>query len=173
MSILAEVRSRMRSEKARYSGNEERPLGGYVTAMTAYAAAVGTLAGITRATRRQLPDGLPVRDVMLAAVATHKLSRLITKDPVTSPLRAPFTVFRGTAGPAELKEDVRGTGVRKTVGELSTCPFCLDMWVATSLIAGYIYLPRATRLAVDTMAVLAGADMLQFAYARLEEQERS
>ena len=39
--------------------------------------------------------------------------------------------------------------------------------------AGYIYLPRATRLAVDTLAVLSGADLLQFAYAMLQEQEQS
>ena len=45
------------------------------------------------------------------------------------------------------------------------------MWVATGLVAGLIYLPRATRLAIGTLAVLAGADMLQFGYARLQEQE--
>jgi hypothetical protein len=39
--------------------------------------------------------------------------------------------------------------------------------------AGYIYLPRATRLAVDTLAVLSGADLLQFAYSLLQEQEQS
>src|SRR6266568_6180594 len=50
--------------------------------------------------------------------------RLITKDPVTSPLRAPFTVFEGQEGQAELKEEVRGHGARKAVGELVTCPFC-------------------------------------------------
>ena len=38
---------------------------------------------------------------------------------------------------------------------------------------GYIYLPRATRLAVDTLAVLAGADLLQFGYSRPQEQEQS
>ena len=95
-------------------------------------------------------------------MATHKLSRLITKDPVTSPLRAPFTVYHGQEGPAELEEEVRGQGARKAVGELITCPFCIDMWVATGLMAGFIYLPRTTRLAIDTLAILAAADLLQF-----------
>jgi Protein of unknown function (DUF1360) len=45
--------------------------------------------------------------------------------------------------------------------------------VATGLMTGYIYLPRATRLAVDTLAVLAGADLLQFGYSRLQEKEQS
>ncbi len=138
--------------------------------MAAYGTAVGALAGVTRLTRHEVPDGLSVRDVILGAVATHKLSRLVTKDPVTSPLRAPFTVYRDTEGPAELKEDVRGRGAQKTIGELITCPFCLDMWVATALTAGHIYLPRATRLAVDTLVTLAGADVLQFGYAWLQEK---
>jgi hypothetical protein len=177
MSAFADVKSRVtglaRAEKERYSGGEERPLGGYLAAMGAYTAVTGTLAVVTRLTRRELPDGLTAKDLLLSAAATHKLSRLITKDPVTSPLRAPFTVFEGQEGPAELKEKVRGHGARKAIGELITCPFCLDLWVATGLIAGYIYLPRATMLAVDTVAVLVGADLLQFAYSLLQEQEQS
>lgn len=175
MSVLTDLKSRVtgaaRAEKERYSGGEDRPLGGYLAALGVYAAAVGTLAGVTRLTGHEIPGGLSVSDVLLSAVATHKLSRLITRDPVTSPLRAPFTVYEGQEGPAELKEGVRGHGAQKTIGELITCPFCLDMWVATGLMAGFIYLPRATRLAVDTLAVLAGADLLQFGYARLQEQE--
>jgi hypothetical protein len=42
--------------------------------------------------------------------------------------------------------------------------------VATALVAGHIYLPRATRLAIDTLATLAGADVLQFGYAWLQEK---
>jgi hypothetical protein len=47
------------------------------------------------------------------------------------------------------------------------------MWVATGLMAGFIYLPRTTRLAIATLAVLAGADILQFGYAWLQERESS
>ncbi len=177
MSVITDFKSRVtglaRTEKERYSGGQERPLGGYTAAMALYGGAVGTLAGVTRLTKREIPDGLAVGDVLLSAVATHKLSRLITRDPVTSPLRAPFTVYEGQEGPAELKEGVRGRGARKTIGELITCPFCLDMWVATGLVAGYIYLPRTTRLAVDTLALLAGADVLQFGYSWLQEREQS
>lgn len=98
MSVLTDVRSWARSEKERYSRGEERPLGGYLAAMGAYAVVVGTLTAVTRLTRRKVPDGLGVTDVLLSAVATHKLSRLITKDPVTSPLRAPSTMYEGQQG---------------------------------------------------------------------------
>jgi len=117
---------------------------------------------------REVPaDGLSAREVVLAAAATHKISRLLARDAVTSPLRAPFTSYEGTAGPAELAEDARGQGVQKSVGELITCPFCTSVWVATGLTAGLVFLSGTTRLAMGTFAALAGADMLQFAHARL------
>jgi Protein of unknown function (DUF1360) len=84
-------------------------------------------------------------------------------------LRAPFTTYQGTSGPAELSEEVRGSGARKAVGELVTCPFCTSVWVATGFTAGLIYLPRTTRPTVGTLAALAGADLLQFAHAWLQK----
>ena len=157
------------AQGALYSGEADRPLRGYAVTMTVYASLVGSLAGLARITGRDIPERLGIADVILNAAATHKLSRLLAKDPVTSPLRAPFTAYQGTQGPAELKEEVRGQGGRKTVGELVTCPFCTSVWVATGLTAGLVYLPRTTRLAMGTLAALAGADMLQFAHAWLDK----
>ncbi|HEX3964495.1 MAG TPA: DUF1360 domain-containing protein [Trebonia sp.] len=157
------------SVQDRYAGADDRPLAGYAMTMGTYAAVVGGLAVLARLTGRDVPDRVPVTDVALGALATEKLSRLLAKDPVTSPLRAPFTVYQGTSGPAELNEEVRGTGAQKAVGELVTCPFCTSVWIATGFAAGLVYLPRTTRLAVATLAALAGADLLQFARAGLEK----
>ena len=157
------------TQSERYARGDDRPLRGYAITMTVYASLVGALAGIAKITGRDVPDGFPVTDVALCAAATDKLSRLLAKDPVTSPLRAPFTTYEGTQGPAELKEEVRGQGGRKTVGELVTCPFCTGVWVATGFGAGLVYLPRTTRIAMGTLAALAGADMLQFVHAWLEK----
>lgn len=157
-------------QQEEYAHGEDFPLGGYATAMSVYGGVVAALAAAVRLTGRELPDRIGPWDTAITAVATHKLSRLIAKDPVTSPLRAPFTVFEGTSGPAELAEDVRdGQGRLKTVGELVSCPFCLGMWVATAFTAGHVFAPRATRLATTTLAVLAGSDFLQFAYAYAEQ----
>jgi hypothetical protein len=159
-----------RSQHGQYAGDADRPIGGYLVTMTAYAGVVGALAAAARVTGREVPDGLPAKDIALSALATHKLSRLLAKDPVTSPLRVPFTAYQGTSGPAELHEEVRGSGARKTVGELITCPFCTGVWVATGFTAGLIYLPRTTRLAMGTLAALTGSDMLQLAYAWLQQE---
>jgi hypothetical protein len=155
----------IRDQEDHYAGGQERPLRGYAITLTVYAGLVSGLAALAKATGRDIPDRMPVQDIGLSAVATHKLSRLLARDPVTSPLRAPFTSYQGSAGPAELNEDVRGRGARKTIGELVTCPFCTSVWVATVFTAGTIYLPRTTRLAMGTLTALAGSDLLQFAHA--------
>jgi len=88
------------AQSERYSHGDDRPLRGYAITMTVYASLVGALASIARFTGRDVPDGFPVTDVALCAAATYKLSRLLAKDAVTSPLRAPFTSYQGTRGPA-------------------------------------------------------------------------
>ncbi len=43
-------------------------------------------------------------------------------------------------------------------------------WVATGLTAGLIYLPRTPRLAIGTLAALAGSDLLQYTHAWLQQK---
>jgi len=154
----------------RYVGDADLPLGGYAGTLAIYAALVATLTATARATGREAPRDLPVKDAVLMAVATHKLSRLLTKDPVTSPIRAPFASHEGVSGSAELADQPRGHGAEKTIGELVTCPFCAEVWVATTMTAGLIFLPRMTRLVMGTFAAIAGADILQYAHAWLEQK---
>ncbi len=168
MEMKDQLASAARVQASQYARGQDRPLAGYATVMTVYAGTVAALAAAVRALGKQVPDGLSAGDLVLCAASTHKLSRLIAKDPVTSPLRAPFTAYKGTQGPAELDEDVRGDGGQKTVGELLTCPFCISMWVATGFTAGVLLLPRTTRLAMGALTALSGADMLQFVHAWLE-----
>lgn len=173
MTILTQLKDRVtnaaRAESARYAEGADRPLGGYAVTMSVYASTIAALAGAVRLAGRGVPDRLTAGDVALCAASTHKLSRLIAKDPVTSPLRAPFTSYRGTQAPAELAEDVRGEGGRKTVGELVTCPFCTGTWVATGLMGGLLLLPRTTRIVMAGVTALAGADMLHFAHSWLDK----
>ena len=109
--------------------------------MSVYGGLVGAIAVAAKLSGRSLPERISPWDAAVTTLATHKLSRLLAKDPVTSPLRAPFTRFEGTTGPAELAEDVRVSGSKKTIGELVTCPFCLGMWVSTGFTAGYVFAP--------------------------------
>ena len=145
----------------------DRPLGGYLAMMAGYGALMTSAAALLSRSKR-LPDGLRLADGALLAVATHKLSRTLAKDAVASPLRAPFTKFKGAAGPGEVNEEVRGEGAQKAAGELISCPFCLDQWVASAFVVGLAVAPRFTRLMAGTFAVRAGADFLHFAYVAAE-----
>lgn len=153
-----------------YRDGADRPLGGYVVVMAVFAALVSGAAGLARATGRTLPDGVGPWDVLLLAAATHKVSRTASKDAVTSPLRAPFTRYRETGGPAEVMEEVRKTsGLRHSIGELITCPFCLDVWIATGFSIGLVFAPRVTRLVAATFTAVTGADFLHLLYARAQQ----
>jgi hypothetical protein len=136
--------------------------------MAVYAAGVGA-AALAMWRLKRLPSDFRVSDLALVTLATHKLSRTISRDSVTSPLRAPFAHFEGPAAPGEVKEEVAGSGVRKSVGELMTCPFCMDQWVATGFVTGLAVAPRLTRYVAGIFAVRAGADLIQFGYAAAEQ----
>jgi Protein of unknown function (DUF1360) len=165
MSIAADVRRWARAQKHAYAHGEDRPLGGLLGAMGVYLTTVTGAAVAVRASGRQLPDRVPLGDAVLLTIATFRTARTIAKDPVASPLRAPFTTYRGTSGEAEVAEEVREHGgIKHAIGELVTCPFCLAQWVGTAYTLGYVTAPRATRLAALTMTSVAGADVLQFVY---------
>ncbi len=152
----------MRKIGSEYGGGQ--PLKGYVAALATYGGFLGSLVGAAALTGRRLPDRPSPADVVLLTVATHKISRLIAKDAVTSPLRAPFTRLKGPAGDGEVNEDVVASGAPHAIGELISCPFCLAVWVATGLCAGLVFAPRLTRLVTAGFTAVAGADFLQLAY---------
>jgi len=146
--------------KRRYG---DQPLGGYLAAMATYGAAVSAAAIGARVRGGRLPD-LRVADVALVTGATFSLSRLVAKDAVTSPIRAPFTRFEEPAGAAEVNEKVTSGGEAHVVGELVSCPFCLSVWIASGLGAGLVFAPRATRLVAGVFTAVAGANLLQLGY---------
>jgi hypothetical protein len=169
--IIASVREEARQQAHEYADGEERPLGGYLKALGTFGASVAALAAVARAAGRSAPD-LGAKDLVLLTLATHKLARLTAKDPITSPLRVPFTRFKGVSAPPELDEDVRGHGSRHAVGELVTCPFCLAPWAATALLGGYVLAPGTARAVCTALTAVAGADFLQYAYAAAQKTEQ-
>jgi hypothetical protein len=163
------VRRWVRHQEREYTNGSERPLAGDLGAMGVYVGLVSAAAAAVRASGRELPERIPVGDAFLLTVATFRLARRLAKDPVTAPLRAPFTTFQGPSGHAEIAEEVREHGgVKHAVGELLTCPFCLAQWVGTGFVFGYVSAPKATRLAALTMTMVAGSDVLQFVYDAIQ-----
>ena len=146
--------------------DDDHPLGGYLVLLACYGGLVAGLGGLVAWRRPEVPATPAPGDLALLAVATHKLSRILTKDPVTSPLRAPFTRFERPTGKGEVAEQTRGAGLRHAIGELVTCPFCTAQWVATVLSASLVVAPRLTRRVAGVFCLTAGSDLLQLAYAK-------
>jgi hypothetical protein len=153
-----------------YSPHKHTPLAGYGIVTGVFVAASAAYVEAHRRSGRSLPGKLPLGDFMILAAATQKLSRLIAKDRVTSFLRSPFTRYTGEGGPSEVSEEPRGTGLRRSVGELLICPYCVGQWVAAAAVGGYIRDPDATRMVAGVFAVLSASDFLNQAWVALEER---
>ena len=152
-----------------YDPDDQVNLAGFTGSLATYAV---VLAGATAAARasRSAPERYAVSDLLIGGLATHKFSRLLSRGAVTSPVRAPFTEFGEAAGASEHLEQARGEhGIRHTIGELLTCPFCLGVWVGTAYVAGLALAPRTTRAWAATFAVTGVSDFLQHAYARVRQ----
>jgi hypothetical protein len=149
---------------------ERPPLASYAIAIGTFNALFGTALLIAKRSGRPLPERVGTADVLVIGVASHKLSRLIAKDKVTSPLRAPFTTLEGEGGPSELSESARGTGARRAIGELLVCPYCIGLWVVAAFSVGLLFAPRLTRFVAAALSALTISDFLQVAYKAAEEK---
>lgn len=156
---------------AGYAEPEKRPpFLPYLAFMSIFGSFVGAALAVAKRQGRELPDRVPAGQLLLIGSASHKFSRVLSKDKVTSPLRAPFTELEGKGGPAEFEERSRGTGLRKAIGELLICPFCLGLWVIAAFSVGLLFAPRVTRFIASLFAALTISDFLQIAYKAAEEK---
>jgi hypothetical protein len=156
---------------AGYAPPQERPpLAAYATFATVFHAAMAGAVAAAKRSGRDLPERVEAGDVLLVGTASYQLSRLVAKKKVTAFVRAPFTELEGKGGQAELEERPRGSGMRRAVGELLVCPYCLGLWASGAFHAGLLFAPRATRFSASVLSAMAISDFLQLAYRTAEER---
>jgi hypothetical protein len=165
------VEAAVAHEADAYSHGEPRPLRDYALFIGAYGTVAGALAAAAYRRRDRMPERIGVGDLALLGIASHRMSRLISRDSITSVVRAPFTRYVAPAGAGELREEARGSGLRRALGELVGCPFCLAQWIGTGFVAGIVFAPRATRIVASVFAVVDVSDALQYAFAGLRRLE--
>jgi Protein of unknown function (DUF1360) len=137
----------------------ERPLPEYAGLTAAFGA---VLAGFLATSRERLPERMPTTDLFRIGLASYKLGRLVTKDEITSFLRAPVTED------AEATTPKRG-GVAGALGELLTCPYCVGVWTAAGLSYAHVLAPREARFITAIFGADALADFLNAGFVRLRE----
>src|SRR5207248_9782565 len=135
-----------------------------------YVASVAAVTGIAMEQDR-LSRRISLLDLALLGIATHKLSRIVAKDRITSILRAPFVNYIRSAGAGEVEEEPRGRGIQRGIGELISCPYCMAPWCATALGFGFVFAPRVARFLAGILASITMSDFLHRAYARTKEEE--
>jgi hypothetical protein len=145
------------------------PLAGYVASMAIFTVGLGAAVFWVARRRPALPT---LRDVGLLGAATHKLSRILSKDFVTAPIRAPFTRRAGSEGAGEGHDEARGGPLRRAVGHLLTCPYCLGPWIATGLGTSMAKWPLPAGFVARVLSAVAVSDFLHLAYARLNESRK-
>jgi hypothetical protein len=156
---------------AGYAPPRERPpFAAYATFATVFHAAMAGAVAAAKRSGRDLPEHVQAGDIALIGMASFKLSRLISKKKVTAFVRAPFTELEGSGGPAELEEHPRGSGLRRAMGELLVCPYCLGLWASGAFHAGLLLAPRATRLSASVLTAMTISDFLQIAFKAAEER---
>ena len=146
------------------SPEDDVPLAGYAALAGIFATGFAALLAVLDRSRR-LPARWSARDLVLTGLATHRLSRIVTRDRVTAPLRAPLTKYEGSAGAGEVHEKLRGHGMRRALGTLLTCPYCAAPWLATGLLGALAARPRVTRFVEAMLTTVTISDFAHQLYA--------
>ncbi len=141
--------------------DDKRPLPEYAALAVGFWTVFGSFVATNR---HRLPDRVPVSDVAAVALSTYKLSRVLTKEDVTAFVRAPVT------------EDPEGqtpkrSGIARVLGELVTCPYCVGLWIASSLSYSLVLFPRETRFLTSVFSAYAAADFLHAGFVRMREAD--
>lgn len=145
-------------------GNTEMPLGSYALLMGVYGSALAGYFAWRGGRGAKAFPRLGMEDVALFGLATHKITRIVARDFVTAPLRAPFVRYENKERASEVNESSRGTGLQKAVGDLVSCTFCLGPWVAGALACLHAVRPRETRLVASIFALTTLSDFLHRSY---------
>lgn len=114
----------------------------------------GLLAAFAPSRKNQRPLNLTALDFTMLGLATFRTGRMIAFDAVTAPIREPFAETVEDSSGAGMTTEAQGTGARKVIGELLTCPVCAGTWAAAGMVYGLRVAPGPTRL---FMAILSAA----------------
>ena len=148
---------------AAHEARRTPPYGAYAAIVAAFAGALATGGALARLLGRD-PREETALDLAVLSAATFKAARTISRDEVTSFIRAPFVEGAAHSG----DEEPQDTGdLRQAIGELVTCSRCVGTWVAAGLATAQIIAPRAGRLLTWTLAAAGANDFLQASFAAL------
>jgi len=139
------------------------PYGAYAGIMSTFAGGLATAGALAKLLGRE-PRENTALDLAVLSFATFKTARTISRDEVTSFIRAPFVEGEAHEGG---EEPVPTGDLQQAIGELVTCSRCIGTWAAAGLASTQILAPRFGRLLTWSLAAAGVNDWLQAGFAGL------
>lgn len=99
-------------------------------------------------------------DLALLGLSSYRMGRLVSYDLVMQPYRAPFTETVPDPTGAGDTVQPRGSGWRRVVGELISCPICVGTWISAILTYSLEIAPRPTRALLTIMSATGLAELV-------------
>ncbi len=114
-------------------------------------------------------ESLDIRpfDLLLVGLSAFRTGHMIAYERVAEPLREPFTETVPDESGAGETVVAEGTGVRRALGELLSCPICVGTWASAALVYGLHLAPRPTRVFLTIMSATGVAELLNSAIEAL------
>lgn len=101
---------------------------------------------------------------ILLCLATFRLTRLIVFDNITRFIRRPFhEEYEETLedGMVETYIKMKGTGIRRFIGELLSCYWCVGIWCAIILYMGYLFIPTFANPVIIILSIAGTASLIE------------
>ncbi|HDX9577767.1 TPA: DUF1360 domain-containing protein [Bacillus pseudomycoides] len=104
--------------------------------------------------------------------AVFRLTRLFVYDKITSFIRAPFIEelqITEPDGTVSTYTKIKGTGLRKWIGELLSCYWCTGVWASAFLLLCYYMIPKVIEPIIVLLAIAGVAAIIETVISRLIE----
>lgn len=104
--------------------------------------------------------------------AVFRLTRLLVYDKITSFIRAPFIEeiqIAESDGTVSTYIKIKGTGLRKWIGELLSCYWCTGVWASAFLLLCYYMVPKVSEPIIVLLAIAGVAAVIETVISRLIE----
>ncbi len=96
--------------------------------------------------------------IVLNALATYRLARLVTEDTIMEPFRR--RLYGHVARPFTVAEQELQIAARPRVAVFITCPWCVSIWIAAAVVALQALVPGQWSYAAAGLAFSAAAGLI-------------
>lgn len=110
----------------------------------------------------------------LFSLASFRLTRLVVFDDITFFLRKPFhEEFKETLedGSSSTYILIKGTGIRKWIGELMSCYWCMGIWCTAILYSSWIVWPLWMEPIIMILAIAGSAAIIETIVIKFVNEE--